>query len=232
MISFKVFKAELLELLVSLYQRFFLNQHGKNLVKNFNKFYYNSLVWRQTYWLGTPIKKCPLDLWVYSEILHEVKPEIIIESGSFEGGSALFLANVCDAIGKGKIISIDIAKKLRPKHKRITYLIGSSVSEKIVDKIKTMIKGKDKVLVILDSDHSKSHVLKELEIYSQLVTKGSYLIVEDTNINGHPVFPGFGPGPMEAVEEFLTKNKDFSIDRKREKFYLTFNPKGFLRKVK
>jgi len=87
-------------------------------------------------------------------------------------------------------------------------------------------------MVILDSDHSKGHVLSELKIYSKFVTKGSYIIVEDTNINNHPVFPDFGPGPMEAVEEFLKENKDFSVDRSREKFYLTFNPKGFLQKRK
>lgn len=87
-------------------------------------------------------------------------------------------------------------------------------------------------MVILDSDHSKVHVLNELRIYSKLVTKGNYLIVEDTCINGHPVCQGFGPGPMEAVEEFLKENQDFVVDRTREKFYLTFNPKGGLRRIK
>ncbi len=87
-------------------------------------------------------------------------------------------------------------------------------------------------MAILDSDHHKEHVLRELEIYSKFVTRESYIIVEDTNINGHPVRSKFGPGPMEAVKEFLKMNDDFIIDRSREKFYLTFNPDGYLKKMK
>ena len=85
-------------------------------------------------------------------------------------------------------------------------------------------------MVVLDSDHHRDHVLAELRTYSALVTPGSYLIVEDTNINGHPVRPEFGPGPMEAVDEFLRESPDFAIDPEREKFFLTFNPRGFLRR--
>ena len=87
-------------------------------------------------------------------------------------------------------------------------------------------------MVILDSDHRKPHVLEELRIYGRLVPKGSYVVVEDSNINGHPVFPGYGPGPMEALEEFLAENKDFAIDETMEKHLMTFNPKGYLRKVR
>jgi cephalosporin hydroxylase len=111
-------------------------------------------------------------------------------------------------------------------------LIGSSASKEVEEQVRTLIKGSDKVMVILDSDHHKEHVLNELVIYSKFVTKGSYLIVEDTNINGHPVFVEFGPGPMEAIEEFLGQNEEFVVDEKREKLYLTFNPKGYLRKIK
>ena len=87
-------------------------------------------------------------------------------------------------------------------------------------------------MVVLDSDHHKQHVLNELRIYSKFVTRGSYLIVEDTNINGHPVLPKFGPGPMEAVSQFLQENKDFVVDKTREKFYLTQNPNGYLIKLR
>jgi cephalosporin hydroxylase len=86
-------------------------------------------------------------------------------------------------------------------------------------------------MVFLDSDHHKQHVLNELHAYSQIVTMGSYLVVEDSNINGHPVSPGWGPGPMEAIHEFLGKKSGFQIDKSREKFLLTVAPDGFLRKL-
>ena len=91
--------------------------------------------------------------------------------------------------------------------------------------------GAGTVLVVLDSDHSRDHVLAEPRAYAPLVTPGSYLVVEDTNINGHPVYEAFGPGPMEAVQDFLKERDDFEADRSREKFLLTFNPRGWLRKL-
>ena len=190
-----------------------------------------------TRWLGVPTVKIPFDLWVYQEIIFSLKPDIIVECGTAWGGSALFLACICEVMNHGKVITIDVAALQysghdRPEHERIEYLIGPSTSQGIVDKIKSEIGADDKVMVILDSDHHKAHVLKEMKIYSELVSVGSYLIVEDTNINGHPVLPSFGPGPMEAVEEFLESNGNFIIDKSREKFLFTLNPKGYLKKIR
>ena len=95
-----------------------------------------------------------------------------------------------------------------------------------IQTIVSMRKPDDVVLVILDSDHSKEHVSKELLLYKSIVTTGSYMIVEDTSINGHPLLPDWGPGPMEAVDEFL-KNNNFIIDESKHKFFISFNPKGF-----
>ncbi|MEM3362666.1 MAG: CmcI family methyltransferase [Candidatus Anstonellaceae archaeon] len=204
------------------------------IVDQFHRLYYEThdRTWCNTFWMGIPTLKCPLDMWIYQEIIFEVKPDIIIESGTANGGAALFLACVCDLVNKGKVITIDIkVMPNRPKHNRIIYLLGSSTSDEIIEKIKGLIGENDKVMVILDSDHKREHVLNELKIYSKFVTKGSYLIVEDTNLNGHPVKLSFGPGLMEAVEEFLKGNKDFIIDKTKEKFYLTFNPNGYLKKV-
>ena len=204
----------------------------RNSMDQFNKFYYNSGVWQRTLWFGTPVWKCPLDLWVYQEIIFKIKPDVIVESGTANGGSALFLASMLDIINNGKIVTIDMQENEgRPKHKRIKYLLGSSTSKEIVEEIKGLVNAEDRILVILDSDHRKEHVLSELRIYGELVSKGSYIIVEDTNINGHPVNDDFGPGPMEAVEEFLLENKNFVVDTSKEKFYVTFNPKGYLRKI-
>lgn len=207
----------------------------KKAVNQFHKLYYSSKTrtWFNTFWLGVLSQKCPLDLWIYQEIIYELKPDIIIECGTANAGTALFLASICDLIGKGKVITIDVRKtKKRPNHKRITYLIGSSISRKIIAKIKKLIKNYKKVMVILDSDHNKEHVLEEMKTYSKFVTRKSYLIVEDTNINGHPVRPDFGPGPMEAVKEFLKENQNLIIDKSKEKFFLTFNPRGYLKKIK
>ena len=197
----------------------------------FHILYYNAT--QKAIWLGTEAMKNPLDMWIYQEIIFETKPDLIIETGTAFGGSAKFLANICDLIGQGQVVTIDIDKKEnRPTHSRINYILGSSTSDEVVNQIKKLIKKEDKILVILDSDHSKPHVLKELTIYSQLVSIGSYMVVEDTNLNGHPVWLSFGPGPMEALREFLKKNKNFKSDWRREKFMLTYYPQGFLKRIK
>lgn len=211
------------------------DQFVRQIVNHFAEIYYNPVaegvrpVWFDTYWLGTPTQKLPLDLWIYQEILYKLKPDVIIECGTAAGGSALYMATICDAIGKGRILTIDVIDECKVDHPRITRLIGSSTAPETIQKMKNSINlENEKVMVILDSDHHKDHVLNELTIYAEMVSPGSYLIVEDTNINGHPVWPEFGPGPMEAVEEFMKERHDFYQDRTWEKFYITQNPKGFL----
>lgn len=205
-----------------------------NIIEEFHKSYYNSLVWvNDTKWLGIPIAKLPLDLFLYQEMIYEIKPDVIIESGTFSGGSALFFASMLDLVNYGKVISIDISPQPNlPVHPRITYLNGSSTSNETIEKIRNFINPGDKVMVNLDSDHTKDHVLNELNLYSQFVTMESYLIVEDTNINGNPIYPEFGPGPMEAIDEFLQNNDQFIIDESKHKFLLSFHPRGFLKKIK
>lgn len=204
-------------------------------VRDFHRLYYGEQdrTWRKTFWLGMHVMKCPLDLWIYQEILFRTQPDLIIESGTFGGGSAHYLASICDLLGQGHVVTIDVeVLGRRPAHPRITYLTGSSVDPKIVQAVESSAKGKDKVMVILDSDHHRNHVLQELRTYGPLVTKDQYLILEDTNVNGHPVEPGHGPGPMEALEDFLAEDDSFVVDRSCEKFFLTFNPSGYLKRVR
>jgi cephalosporin hydroxylase len=204
------------------------------LVNSFHRLYYDSgpRTWRDTYFLGVTTYKCPLDLWVYQEIVFETRPDLIVETGTACGGSGLYLASLCDLVGNGEVVSIDIERpEDLPSHKRLTFLTGSSVSDQITDDIRSRAAGAQSVLVILDSDHSRAHVSEELRVYSSLVTVGSYLIVEDTNINGHPVYVEFGEGPWEAVRDFLEEDDRYVIDRTREKFFMTFNPSGFLRRI-
>jgi cephalosporin hydroxylase len=201
-------------------------------VDQFHDLYYGSRVWEKTFWLGVAAQKCPLDLWIYQEILTELRPKFIIETGTAAGGSALFLASVCDALGDGRVITVDVdARARRPVHERIEYIHGSSIAPETVAVISDRVKEASPVMAILDSDHRAEHVLEELRIYGALVSEGSYLIAEDTNVNGHPVLPEHGAGPMEAVELFLKENRQFARDREREKFFMTFNPGGFLKKI-
>lgn len=205
------------------------------IVNEFHHLYYEVLphrTWQNTYWMGHRLLKCPLDVWHYQEILYEVRPDLIIETGTCFGGSALLLAQLCDLLGHGRIITVDIeSREDRPVHPRITYLTGSSTAPDIVSQLTGSARQESRVIVILDSDHSKGHVSAELRALADLVTLGSYLIVEDTNVNGHPVASDHGPGPMEALEEFLAEHHEFNIDLRGEKFLLSFNPRGYLKRV-
>lgn len=227
---------EFLLLRKTIYHRLYITRsEEQDIITSFHQLYYDSAdvnkTWSETYWMGTKIWKCPLDLWLYQEILYKLKPDLIIETGTAYGGSASYLASICDLLDNGRIITIDVEPNPdRPQHKRITYVTGSSVDKDIYASVKEAVSSVKTVLVILDSDHHKNHVLEEMALYGPLVTKGSYLIVEDTNMNGHPVYHDFGPGPKEAVEDFLKTDNQFSVDVKQEKFLLTFNPGGYLLK--
>jgi len=189
--------------------------------------------WDNTTWLGVPLEKYPTDLFIYQEIISETKPDLIIEAGTYKGGSAFYFASLFDLLGHGRVVTIDIEDRPeRPKHPRIEYLLMSSTSDEAVRRIKSEIRPDDRVMVSLDSNHTADHVFKELQIYAPMVSKQCYLVVEDTNINGHPVYGSFGPGPMEAVQKFMAGNKDFEIDRSREKFKLTVSPNGYLRRIR
>lgn len=197
--------------------------------EGFFQSYFSSGVLNHTFWMGTKVLKCPLDLWVYQEIILSQKPDLIIETGTAYGGSAHFLAAICGLAGNGRVISIDIDEMKRPEHPRLQYWTGSSISGEIGKRLQQERRSspKDSVMVILDSNHSTDHVLAELDIYSEFVTQGQYLIVEDTCIWG-----GGNGGPRHAVEMFLLQDDRFDVDQGREKFQMTFNPYGYLRKVK
>ena len=185
---------------------------------------------RRLTWFGKPLLKCPNDLLIYQEIIYETKPTLIIETGTHMGGSALFFAHILDLIGQGEVVTIDrLIHPGRPKHPRIRYIAGSSSDQAVID---TIPLGKDPVLVVLDADHRKAHVLKELDLLAPYVKVGGYLVVEDTNANGHPVIPDHGDGPWEALVEWLPQHPEFMVDKSREKLLLTFNPGGFLRRIR
>ena len=193
---------------------------------------YLSDAWTEARWLGAQSLKNPLDLWVYQEIIAETRPELVVETGTYRGGSAFFLASICDLLDVGEVISIDIepVREDYPAHPRITYLGGrSSTHPDVVAEVRARSEGK-RTLVILDSDHSQAHVEAELAEYAGLVPIGGYMIVEDSNIG--QIRKDLLPGPLEAIETFLAGTEAFEIDREREKFLITFNPSGYLRRVR
>jgi O-methyltransferase len=217
-----------------------LTAEERDLVERFTRLYYSR--WdhgvpggRGTVsigWLGHLTQKCPLDLWVFQEILVETTPDVIIECGTCLGGSALFLASICELLGRGRVVSIDVAEVPgRPVHPRLEYVLGSSADPEVIRRATAGVRPGERVMVILDSDHRRDHVLAELRALADWVTPGCYLIVEDTSVNGHPLAPEYGPGPLEALEAFLPGRGDFELDETRERFLLTLNPRGHLRRT-
>src|SRR5688572_28688091 len=132
--------------------------------------------------------KCPFDLWIYQELLVRTRPDFVIETGTWRGGSALCLAMILEQIGHGQVVTVEVdVKPNLPEHPRIKYLVGLCIDEAVIGEVREIV-GSQRALVILDSHHETEHVYQELIAYSPFVQTGDYLIVEDTNINGHPVY--------------------------------------------
>ena len=169
-------KSEILRFQSIVYRKFYSNKKKvSNVSDQFHLLFYDSFLfgktWAESTWMGVHIKKCPFDTWMYQEILHELKPDLIVECGTYKGGSAFFLASLCDLIGKGEILTIDIENfPNKPVHPRIKYLTGSTVDEAILKQVEAACLDKKVVIVILDDDHTRDHVLKEMNMYSKYVT--------------------------------------------------------------
>lgn len=198
-------------------------------------------------WMGRPIIQYPQDMIVMQEIIWHLKPDLIIETGIAHGGSVIFYASILKMIGRGEVlgIDIDIRKHNRveiekhPMFKRINMIEGSSTSPEIIEHVKIYVEGKETVMVLLDSNHTHGHVLKELKLYSPFVTKGSYLVVFDTIIEDMPdeLFNdrpwGKGNNPKTALHEFLKAHDEFVIDNDiSNKLLITVAPDGYLKRVK
>jgi cephalosporin hydroxylase len=206
------------------------------VVDLFANIFYDSApyTWDNLSWLGVPCQKFPGDLWIYQEIIFQNRPDIVIETGTLYGGSALYLASLFDVLGHGRVVSIDFqVREDRPRHPRIHYIAGSSsISPETVRRVEPLLEGSARRMVILDSDHRKAHVDAELGIYSRYVTPGQYLVVEDSSINGHPFSCRFGPGPFESITEFIQADDRFVIDKTKEKLLVTANKNGFLLRLR
>jgi cephalosporin hydroxylase len=161
-------------------------------------------------WLGRPIWQSVLDLWTIQETIAEVRPALLIETGTNRGGSSLFFAHLMDLMDHGSIVTIDIQRLHDLSHPRITYLLGSSTANEIVRNVgERASAASGPVMVILDSDHSQSHVAAELELYAPLVTPGSYCLVQDGIIDLLPLMENARPGPLRSIDEFLGRHAEF-----------------------
>lgn len=209
-------------------------------------------VWQHKYsfnfdWLGRPIIQIPQDIVVMQELVWRIKPDFMIETGIARGGSLIFYASLLELNGKGKVIGIDIdirahnRRAVESHHlaKRIVMLEGSSTDVDIVRRVKKIVGGKKRVMVCLDSSHTRDHVLRELELYSPLVSRGSYIVVFDTIIESMPksCYPnrpwGRGNNPLTAVNEFLKTHKNFTADKAIDgKLLLSVAPGGYLKRIR
>jgi cephalosporin hydroxylase len=199
-------------------------------------------------WLGRPIVQFPQDIVAMQEIIWRTRPELIIETGVAHGGSLIFYASMLELLGgEGRVIGIDVeirphnrsAIENHPLARRITLIEGSSTDPDVIQQAFAAAEGCSRVLVALDSNHTHDHVLRELELYSPLVTRGSYLVVFDTVVEDMPpdFFPdrpwGRGNNPKTAVHQFLRSNDRFRIDKNIEtKLLITTSPDGYLECVK
>lgn len=203
-------------------------------------------------WLGRPIIQYPQDMVVMQEIIWEVKPDLIIETGIAHGGSLIFSAAMLELVAsctgsEGEVFGIDIdirahnreAIEAHPMFKRISMIQGSSIAPETIEQVKAKAAGKQRVLVCLDSNHTHEHVLAELEAYAPLTSVGSYCVVFDTLIEDMPadMFPDrpWGPGnnPKTAVREYLKTHSEFEIDKRIDhKLLISVAPDGYLMRVR
>lgn len=203
-------------------------------------------------WLGRPIIQLPEDMIRIQEVIYQVKPDVIIETGVAHGGSLIFYASLCKVMEKGRIIGVDI--EIRPHNRKaieehelfsyITLIEGNAVDERIVSQVQSLVKPGEKVLVMLDSNHTKQHVLEELKAYSDLVTVGSYIVAADGIMEQIAGAPRTNEdwswnNPKAAAEEFVKEHKDFIIVEPGFPFNegniterVTYWPGAFLRRVK
>jgi cephalosporin hydroxylase len=194
-----------------------------SIPQQYFEWYYNANIWKTLTYRGVRILKYPMDLWNYQEIISERNVQWVLETGTRHGGSALFFADLLSNLDRsGKVVTIDVEPELRVdlrRHPRVDLIIGDSGSAEVIDRAWRDLQrtAPGEVFVILDSDHRKPHVLRELDAIVPRMRTGDYLVVEDTVVNGHPVRPDHGPGPLEAVGAFVASRPGLlAADHRRE----------------
>lgn len=200
---------------------------NKTMIDEYNKVFYNHihLQKKEPTWRGVRIIKFPTDLLLYQQAIWANKPDFIIETGTKFGGSALFFADMLELTGKGKVITVDINAVNTPPHPRVTYLKGPSTNADILKQVREFVKD-GTVMVVLDSNHSRRHVKRELYYYGPMVTKNQYMVVEDCYTRGDKKY-----GPAEAIEWYLGRTRAFKREDVTAQFIIAITRDGWLRRV-
>jgi cephalosporin hydroxylase len=202
-----------------------------DLTLEFVDAFWRSMTWRDTRWGGWLVKRPPTDLFAYQELISTVRPDWIVETGTGAGGRALFMATVCDLIGHGQVLTVDDRAPERiPEHARLRLLRAEPLADGVADEVREIVGDTPRAMLIFGLA-SQGWLVQAFDAYSPLVPTGSYVVFEDTITNGHPVWPGMGPGPMDATKAILRRHAEFTVDPSLERFGLTFNPGGFLKRV-
>ena len=193
--------------------------------------YWHSLDWQHTPWLGERVERAPADLIAYQDIIARVRPDWIVETRSGSGGRALFLASICELVGHGRVLSVDIDESPhRPSHERITFLVGDPLAPGTIARIGELLGPNPNAMVVLGIDTTE-RLVAAFGGYAAFVTDESYVVLEDTITGGHPVWNGMGAGPNQAVRNIIKTTSEFVADRHMERFGPTFSPNGFLRRL-
>ena len=218
-------------------------EQSKDLIYNLDQYDY-SYLWT---WMGIPIIQLPADIMATQEVIWKTKPDIIIETGVARGGSVLFMASILEMMGNGQVIGVDIdirkhnreSIESHPMSKRVTLIEGGSVDESILKQVRANIPDGARVMVVLDSDHSRDHVLEECRAYGPMVTKDCYMVVADTLVghldekeapqNRSQVWYK-GNDPLTALQDYMLESDRFEIDLEiNGKLVLSSSPGGYLR---
>ncbi len=194
-------------------------------------------------WLGIPIIQLPEDILIMQEVIYKVRPDVIVETGTAHGGTAMLYASMLELLGKGRVISIDIeirkynrlAIQAHPMSKRITLIEGSSTDDNVLAQVRQSICPQDTVLVALDSNHTYNHIREEMEKYSKLVMPGSYMVVFDGVMEILTDAPNGSPSwatdsPAAAIRDFLAEHEEFEVDPYYNRLVVTYCSNGFLRR--
>lgn len=193
------------------------------------EYYQDNVVTKQVHYRGVPTWKNVFDLWVIQEIIHETRPEIVVEIGSKFGGTTLWLSDAMKTAASGSVISVDLKRPQIDFPENVRFIEGDSIAPATVAQVQGLC-GRRRTMLLADGNHAADHVFQELVLYGPMVAPGCYFVVEDGIVDVMD-WQQYQPGPLVAVQRFLAENSSFVPDERREKFILTYAPGGFLKRI-